>query len=332
MEIIAVEEHIVSRAINRATGGIISQTYPFYQTFLNPPPADAPDVAQLFGLGEARLRIMDQAGIAMEIVSYTNASQWLFGEEAIRLVRAANDSLAQAIRPWPERFCGFAALPWQDAAAAAEEAARAVSELGFVGVLISGRPQTDAVFLDDKKYDPVWKALTGLDAPVYVHPNFPCREVCGAYYSGLGDQVDTVLSAYGFGWHLEAGVQVIRMILGGVFDRFPGLKVISGHWGEMVPYWLARLDQMLPPNVTGLSKPVSAYYRSNVWVTPSGIYDADCLEFCLRKMGSDHLLFSTDYPYISESGARPFLENSPLSPQERQKFACENAKALFHLG
>lgn len=331
MKIIALEEHIVSKPITKATADAVAAAFPCYETFLHPAPADMPEVAELFHLGEQRLAIMDKAGIDMEVVSYTNASQWLTGAEAGTLTAQANDGLAAATRPYPERFRAFATLPWADVEQACAELQRCVNELGFVGALISGRPLTSAVFLDDARFDPMWKVFTALDVPLYIHPNFTCKEVCAAYYCGLGDQVDTILSTYGWGWHLEAGIQVLRMILAGVFERFPTLKIISGHWGEVLPYYLPRLDQMLSPAVTKLPQTISAYYKRNVWVTPSGIYDDACLEFCLKKLGSDHILYSTDFPYLSEEGARCFIEKAPISEADKLRISSENARKLLHI-
>lgn len=331
MKIIALEEHIVSRHIAKATARATASAYPYYETFLHPAAADMPDVAQLFALGEQRIAILDKAGIDMEVVSYTNASQWLSGAEAAAMTTRANDDMAAAIKPWPDRFRAFATLPWAQPAAAAAELKRCAGELGFVGALISGRPGTGPVFLDDPRFGPVWQAFCELDVPLYVHPNFTCREVCAAYYSGLGDQLDTIVSTYGWGWHVEAGLQVLRMILAGVFERFPALKIISGHWGEVLPYYLTRLDQMLSPAVTGLPKTISAYYKDHVWITPSGVWDYDCLEYCRKKVGIGHLLYSTDFPYLPEKGARAFLEEAPLTGEEKEKFGSANAEKLLHI-
>ncbi len=231
----------------------------------------------------------------------------------------------------PSRFRFFATLPWDDPQAASDEMRRTARELGAVGTLIAGRPGIGPSFLNDKRFDPVWQALTELDLPIYIHPGFPCRQVSDAYYKGFSNEVSMLLYTYGFGWHLEAGIQVMRMILGGVFERFPALKVISGHWGELMPYYLSRFDQMLHPEITGLPEYFSAYYKRNVWVTPSGIYDYDCMNLCIRKLGIDHLLFLADYPYIPQDEGRPFLENAPLPEADKEKFACGNASALLHL-
>lgn len=247
------------------------------------------------------------------------------------MAKAANDALYALVKPYPTRFRAFATLPWSDPQAATDELRRTVKEYGFVGTLISGRPQTGNIFLDDPIYYPIWEALTELDLPVYIHPNYTTEDACKSYYSNLGDQLDCVLSAYGYGWHFEAGLQVIRMILAGVFEKFPTLKVLSGHWGEMVPYYLPRLDQMFSPAVTGLKEVFSFYYKRNVYVTPSGLYDNDSLEYCVNKLGIDHVLFSTDFPYIPLTGARAFIEDAPLSEEEKEKLGSQNAEKMLHL-
>lgn len=172
---------------------------------------------------------MDKNGIDIEILSYTNTTQWLSGEEAITLSKSANDSLARAVKEYPTRFRAFATLPWSDPITASQELRRTIVDHGFVGTLISGRPQTGNVFLDDKIYFPIWEVLTEFDLPIYIHPGLTSPDVINAYYNGYDKQMNMMLSTFGFGWHLEAGIQVIRMILPGVFVKFPKLKVISGH-------------------------------------------------------------------------------------------------------
>ncbi len=331
MKIIALEEHTVDRAIGAATTQVANENVPYLKAFYRDDLMATPSARQLFEMGETRLKDMDRCGIDVEVISYSNNTQWVKGSEAVTLAQNANKYLASLVREHPSRFRFFATLPWDNPVAAADEMRRTASELGAVGVLIAGRPSIDTTFLDEQRFDPVWQALTDLDLPIYIHPGFPCREVAEAYYKGFSDVVSMMLYTYGFGWHLEAGIQVVRMVLGGVFERFPALKVISGHWGELMPYYLSRFDQVLTPDLTGLAEPFSAYYRRNVWVTPSGIYDYDNMDFCIRKLGIEHLLFSADYPYIPQDGARQFLENAPLSEQDKEKFACGNAEKILHL-
>lgn len=331
MKVIALEEHLSSKLIGAAVGEIIREAYPYAQQFMNPAPADAPSIPDLFELGEKRIAELDDAGIDMEVVSYTNPTQWIMGEEGVSLTRKANDTLYEAVSVNPDRFRAFASLPWNNPSAAANEFRRTVNELGFVGTLISGRPQTGNVFLDDKMYYPIWEVLTELDLPVYIHPNYTSVDAVNSYYRGLNNQLDTVLSTYGYGWHFEAGMQVIRMILSGVFERFPTLKVISGHWGEMVPNFLYRLDQMFKPEISGLSDTISNIYKNHVWISPSGLYDNDALQFCVSKLGIDQIVFSADWPYVPMKDARSFIENAPLSPCDKEKFAHITAEKLLHI-
>ena len=331
MKIIALEEHTVDSALGAATAEICKNNVPYLDTFYNANMPATPLADSLFKMGEYRLADMDRCGIDIEVLSLAGSSQWVKGGEAITLCENANNYLASLVKEHPSRFRFFATLPWSNPQAAADEMRRAARELGAVGVLIAGRPEVEATYLDDDKYNPVWQALTELDLPIYIHPGFPCREVADAYYKGFSDEVSMLLYTYGFGWHLEQGIQVVRMILAGVFERFPALKIISGHWGELMPYYLSRFDQALTQDCTKLPEPFSAYYKRNVWVTPSGIYDYDNMDFCISKLGIEHLLFSADYPYIPQTDARPFLENAPLSDADKEKFACGNAEKLLHL-
>lgn len=331
MKIIAIEEHTVSKAIETANKNTILEAFPYYKAFQHPVPSYHIDLPDLFQLGERRVKELDEAGIDMEVLSYVNVTQWLTDSEALTLSKQANDALAQNVKEFPDRFRGFATLPWNQPKAAAEELKRTIEEYGFVGTLLSGRLQTGNVYADDPMYDPIWEVLTKYDFPVYVHPHYTSPDACKAYYSGLSDEINAIFSTMGYGWHLEAGIQVIRMILAGVFEKFPTLKVISGHWGEMVPFYLPRLDQMFPQALSGLPEKISTYYKRNVWVTPGGIYDNDDLLYCLNKIGIDHLVFATDFPYVPLAGAKPFLENAPLSEDQKEKFAHINAEKLFRI-
>lgn len=331
MKIIAIEEHTVNKAIEAANHDAIASSFPYYSVFNHPVPSFHISIPDLFELGERRVKELDMAGIDMEVLSYVNVTQWLKGNEALTLAKNANDALAQNVKAFPDRFLGFATLPWNNPKAAAEELRHTINEYGFVGTLLSGRPQTANIYADDPMYYPIWEVLTEYDLPVYVHPHYTSPDACKAYYSGLSDEVNAIFSTMGYGWHMEAGIQVIRMILAGVFEKFPNLKVISGHWGEMVPFYLSRLDHMMARDVTGLPEDFSTYYKRNVWVTPGGIYDNDDLMFCVNKVGIDHLLFATDFPYIPLAGAKPFLDNAPLSETDKEKFAHINAETLLHL-
>ena len=280
-------------------------------------------------VGAGRISEMDKHGIDMQVLSYSSSSQLAPASQALDLTRAANDRLAEAVRANPSRFAGFATLPWQDPQAAAAELQRAVKELGMVGTLLQGRPGQS--FLDDVRYEPVLAKLNELQVPIYVHPGFPLPQVREPYYGGLDKEVSARLSLFGWGWHNEAGIQVIRMILSGKFDKFPNLQVISGHWGEMVPFYLQRMDDTIPQEASGLSRSITDTYKAHVYVTPSGMLNLPHFEFIHKVLGADHILHSVDYPYLTLTGASDFLEGLPVSPEDKEKIAHRNAEALLRL-
>ena len=280
-------------------------------------------------VGDGRIAEMDAHGIDLQVLSFSNPPQLAPADQGVALARAANDRLAEAVSAHPGRFSGFATLPWQDPQAAAEELERAVRDLGLKGTLLIGRP--GETFLDDSRYEPVLAKLNALRVPIYVHPGAPLPQVQQPYYGGLARQVTARLSLFGWGWHAEAGIQVIRMILSGSFDRFPDLRVISGHWGEMVPFYLQRMDDAMSPEVTGLSRTITQTYTSQVYVTPSGMLDLPHFEFIHKVMGADRIIYAVDYPYLTNTGARDFLEQLPISQDDKEKIAHRNAEGLLGL-
>ena len=343
MKMICLEEHAVDGAITKAAqprlaaeasymadwgsrvhdrGVVVGEARPALQSMATAIPLAA-------DLGAGRIAEMDAHGIDMQIISYSSPLQLAPADQAVDLARAANDRLAEAVRLHPTRFGGFAALPWQDPEAAARELERAVTSLALRGTLLVGRPGD--TFLDDERYAPVLAKLDELRVPIYVHPGAPLPAVRDRYYAGFDDEVSARLSLFGWGWHHEAGIQVVRMMLAGVFERHPGLQVISGHWGEMVPFYLQRLDDTIPQEATRLSRSISETYRSHVYVTPSGMLNVPHFEFIHKVMGVDRILYSVDYPYLSNTGARRFLEDAPFSREDREKIAHTNTEGLLRL-
>ena len=165
-----------------------------------------------------------------------------------------------------------------------------------------------------------------------MHPGYPLPEVQRPYYGDLSTEVTARLSLFGWGWHNEAGVQLLRVLLSKKFDQFPNLQVISGHWGEMVPFYLQRLDDMIPQEVTGLSRSITETYKQHVYVSPSGMLNLPHFQFIHTVLGADRILYSVDFPYLTMAGARRFLEALPVSEQEKEMIAYRNAEALFRLG
>ena len=342
MRIIALEEHMLDPGITKATEAA-QAAEAGYTADLAGAVEDEPSTFQnrpcllpvreimprAVDVGAGRLADMDAHGIDMQVLSYSNAPQLAPAAQGVELTRAANDKLAEIARAHPDRFAGFATLPWQDPKAAADELGRAVHELGLKGTLLIGRP--GQTFLDDPRYEPVLAKLAELKVPLYVHPGPPLPQVQLPYYGGLQKTVTARLSLFGWGWHNEAGIQVIRMILSGKFDKFADLQVISGHWGEMVPFYLQRMDDAMPLGVTGLSRTITETYTSHVYVTPSGMLNLPHFKFIHEVLGADRLLYAVDYPYLTNTGAREFLEQLPVSQEDKEKFAHRNAEALLRL-
>ncbi len=279
--------------------------------------------------GAGRIAEMDKHGIDMQVLSCSNPPQDAPVDQQILLTRNANNRLAIAVRTNPSRFGAFASLPWQHPEAAAEELERAVKELGFIGAILLGRP--DHVFVDDPRYEPILAKLNELRVSLYLHPGYPLPQVQQPYYGDLDKQVTARLSLFAWGWHNEAGVHLLRVLLSKKFDKFPNLQVISGHWGEMVPFYLQRLDDMLPLDVTGLSRSITETFKQHVYVTPSGMMNLPHFEFIHKVVGSDRILYSVDYPYLNLAGARRFLEALPVSQEDKENIAHRNAEMLFRM-
>jgi predicted TIM-barrel fold metal-dependent hydrolase len=289
--------------------------------------------AHLRDLGKERIADMDATGIDMQIVSHVApGTQGIAGEEGTAVARRANDYLAAAVARHPERLAGFAALPTASPAAAADELERAVSDLGFVGGLVNSTLGTDGAFLDDPRFDVLLSRFESLSVPLYLHPSAPPESLRETLFSGLRPAVAAALATSAWGWHAEAGLHALRLVMAGVFDRHPGLRLVIGHCGEMIPFMLARIDDMMPPPAaTGLASPPSEYFLRNVWVTTSGMFSLPPVLCTISVLGAERVLFSVDYPFGGNAAGRALLDSLPVSPADKARIAGENARRLFRL-
>ena len=275
------------------------------------PPEQGDDMMRLFpdeqlsdrllDLGEGRLREMDRIGLDLMVLSITTpGTQLLPAAQAVPLARQANDRVAAAVRAHPDRYAGFATLPTPDPAAAVAELQRAVQELGLCGAMIHGR--TGDKYLDHADFRPLLAMAASLDVPVYLHPQLPPRAVRAAYYDGFGPELSALFAAAGWGWHLDAGVAALRLMLAGTFDALPTLQVVLGHWGEMLPFYLERTAVLTPllkgPQYKGPQKAIAEYLRQNFYVTGSGQNTTAYLLRAVEVMSADRVMFSTDYPEV----------------------------------
>lgn len=277
--------------------------------------------------GNKRVAEMDAAGIDIQVLSLNSPGvEQLDREPAMTLAREANDFVSAAIERHPTRFFGFATLPLAAPDTAAAELEHMVRERGFMGALINGHHR--GRYLDDKSFWPILERAEALEVPIYLHPTQPPQPVIEASYGGFAPEVTYLLSSAGWGWHIETAVHVLRMILGGVFDRFPKLQVIVGHMGEGLPFMQSRLD-IMPTSMTGLQQPVSAYLRENLHYTFSGFNFLPNFLDLLMQVGVDRMMFSADYPYAPMEQARAFLDRLPVSPADRERIAHGNAERLM---
>lgn len=312
--IIALEEHYYDAEVAATFDG---------------PEGRAPEARRrLFDLGELRLAEMDAAGIDVQVLSHGAPSvQRLDAETSVWMARGANDRLAKAIALHPDRFAGFAALPTPDPEAATAELDRAVTTLGFKGAMIHGL--TNGVFLDDRRFWPIFERAQALDVPLYLHPAVPDPAVVEAYYQDYLQEFPSLLTA-AWGFTVETATQAIRMVLSGAFEAFPRLKIILGHMGEGLPFLLWRLDHALsrPGN-----RPISfrEQFSQHVWITTSGNFSTPALLCSMLELGVDRIMFSVDWPFVQNPPGTAWLEALQISAEDKAKIAGGNAKRLLKL-
>jgi uncharacterized protein len=287
-------------------------------------------------VGQERLARMDAAGVDMQVLSITTpGTQPLAAAEAVPLARDANDFLADAVRAHPGRFAALATLPTPDPQAAARELERSVTKLGLAGAQLV--PLTGDLYLDHASFRPVFEAAAALGVPLYIHPGQPLRVVRETIYSGFDDWTNFNLATGGWGWHVDAGLAALRLILAGTFDRHPDLQIILGRWGEMLVSFADRADLLSEGNLN-LERRVMDYITGNLNVTPGGVLSHRMLRLAMDVLGPDRVMFGDDDPYRGmkgrfggDGGARAFIETAPIDPEHKEKLGHLNAERLLGL-
>lgn len=281
---------------------------------------------KLLDLGEGRLKVMDDNGVDLQVLSLTIPGVELMdASTGTALARNVNDALANVVRKYPDRFLGFAALAPQSPEEAANELERAVKELDLKGW--KTHSNYGESYLDEKRYWPIFERAEKLNVPIYLHPSFPTIPQLKTDYGWA-------LSGAPFGFGVETAICMMRLVLSGVFDRYPGLKVILGHLGEGLPFLLARIDYpyVIPwfdPNARPeLNKKPSDYFKNNVFVTTSGNYYEPAFMCTYEAMGIDRILLGTDYPYEDPNECIRFLEGLSIPKEEKDKIYYGNAYQL----
>jgi 5-carboxyvanillate decarboxylase len=285
---------------------------------------------RLIDIGDGRIRDMDAAGIDLQILSLTSPGVQVFdAATANALAIESNDQVAAAVRKYPARFAGLAAAAPQDPKSAAKEIERGVRKLGLKGVIINSH--TRGEFLDDPKFWDIFEAAEALNVPIYLHPQTPPPAMIAPYVArGLESAI------LGFG--AEAGLHALAIIRSGAFDRFPKLKVVIGHGGEALPFWLFRLDYMnrsahpsLRNGASALNRKPSDYMKENIYVTTSGMAWAPAITFLQSVLGVDRILYAMDYPYEYELSEVLATDNVPISLDDKMKLFQTNAERVFAL-
>jgi len=312
--VIALEEHYYDPEVAKTFDG---------------PEGRAPEIRRrLDDLGELRLKEMDEAGIDVQVLSHgAPSTQRLDAPTAVRLARDANDRLARVIAARPDRFAGFAALPTPDPKAAAAELERTISELGFKGAMVHGL--TNGVFFDDKRFWPIFERAQALDVPLYVHPAAPHSAVVDAYYKDYVKDFPAILNA-AWGFTVETATQGIRLVLSGVFDAYPDLKIILEHMGEGLPFLLWRIDH-------ALSRPGNRriafreQFSQHFYITTSGNFSTPALLCSIMELGVDRILFSVDWPFVQNVPGTKWMSELQLSAEDKTKILSGNAKRLLKM-
>lgn len=287
-------------------------------------------VGRLADLDEGRLRDLDENGITVQVLSASMpGADLLDGQEGIDFARATNDRLAEAVGQHPRRFAGFAHLPMREPEAAADELERSVTRLGFRGAMVNGT--TEGRFLDDARFAPILERAAALDVPIYIHPNHVPKQVFDAYFTGLPGNSGMILATGAFGWHAEVGIHVMRLAFAQTFEKHPGLNVLVGHMGEMLPFMLDRADHCLL-GLGGWTRPISKIIRERVHITTAGVFSTPAFLCALTTFGADRIMFSVDYPYSPNGEGRKWADSLPLSPADRTKIMHANADRLLKLG
>ncbi len=281
---------------------------------------------KLRNVGEARIQAMDDGGIDVAVLSHASPStQLLSGDAAIALSERVNDRLHDTVAAFPGRFCGFAALPTSDPEAAADELERVVTNLAFKGAMIHGL--ANGLFLDDQRFRPIFERAARLDAPIYLHPSVPHPAVVEAYYHDYVDDFPT-LSRAAWGFTVETATHALRLVLSGVFDDHPNLKIILGHLGETLPFLLWRIDEAFtrPGHKTIRFREI---FTHGFYVTTSGFFSTPALRCCIDEIGAERILFAIDYPYVDNEPGVRWLRQAAISEHERGKIAGANAERLL---
>lgn len=276
-------------------------------------------IRRLLDFGDERLGIMDKFGIDMHVLSLTSPGvQFFDADTGTAMAESTNDQLAEIVRKNPTRYGALASFAPQDPKRAAKEIERAMTKLKFNGLIVNSH--THGEYLDDPKFWPIFEAAVANKAALYIHPrNLPLP---------IAELTKAKINLYGPAWafHTETGSHAVRLIAGGVFDQFPDLKIVLGHMGESLPFWLWRMDHYIRTK----RKP-SEYIKDNFLITTSGVNFHPTLRYCHEVLGPDNVMFAIDYPYVDTEDSANFMQTAGLPDADMEKITHGNAERIFHI-
>jgi hypothetical protein len=327
MRVVTLEEHITFPELVEKLPQEAKNKH-----YLSGSPAMQKLATKLADIDGERLQSMDENGITTQVLSVAGeGADLLDATQSPAFATAYNDAIAERIAAHPGRFKAFAHLPTTNPAAAADELERTVKNYRFCGALINGL--TNDEFLDDAKYASIFERAEQLDVPIYLHPGLPPQAVFDAYYSKLPKQAGTFLSIAGWGWHSETALHTLRLIVSGTLDKYPKLKIIIGHMGEMLPMMMVRSDKMFGVDQGGANqRSIIQTLHDQVYITTSGLFTMPPLQVAVDTFGVDNILFSIDYPFSTNEQGKQFLESITLPSEDIEKIAHGNADKLLKLG
>ena len=337
IKVIAVEEHIsypdvfrdleVNNHASRKLGSRMGQIGKSYAG------------ERVVTVSHQRIQDMDDNGVAVQILGLSSAinSTHLVGENApvgAKVAQDVNNELKKAVDENPARYKAFAELPMHIPEEAIKELRRCVTELGFVGAMLSGSVSGDGTFLDTPKFDSLLSTFEELDVPLFLHPGVPPKAVWDAYYD-LPDkpEMSVRFGLGGWGWHNEIGIHVLRLVLSGTLERHPRLKIIIGHQGEMLPSMMQRLEQVFDANTFGLRRSVGETLRAQVWIAVSGFFSLPLTQLSIATWGVDRILFGVDYPFTNMNKVAEYVRalGELVSPTDLRKILQTNAEDLLKI-
>ena len=250
-------------------------------------------------VSDIRLQDMDASGVTKQVLSTGGPVNvmTMSPDEGLKLAQELNNEMKKAVDAHPTRFAALADLPCQAPELAIQELKRCVIKLGFVGAMVSGSIGNTGKFFDGPEFDQLLGTFEELDVPLFLHPGIAPAAVIDTYYSFPGNpKLSANLACFGWGWHNEVAIHVIRLAISGTLDRHPRLKIVVGHQGEMLPMMLARLDEMFAQNVFGLRRKVSEMLREQVHIAISGMFSLPPMLAAIQAWGTNRVLFANDYP------------------------------------